>query len=101
MLNMCATDKITSNSWIKNWWKKTNGVFFLRFCLFIFRERRREGEREGEKHQCVVASRMPHQGPDHNPGMCPDSESNPRLFGLQAGTQSAELHQPGPKINGV
>ena len=31
----------------------------------------------------------------HNPGMCPDWESNWRLFGLQAGTQSTELHQPG------
>ena len=31
-------------------------VFFKRFYLFIFRERRKEGEREGEKHQCVVAS---------------------------------------------
>ena len=29
---------------------------FKRFYLFIFRERGREGEREGEKHQCVVAS---------------------------------------------
>ena len=27
--------------------------------LFIFRERGREGEREGEKHQCVVAFCMP------------------------------------------
>ena len=32
--------------------------FFLRFYLFTFRERGREGEREGEKHQCVVASHM-------------------------------------------
>ena len=27
--------------------------------LFIFRQRGMEGEREGEKHQCVVASHMP------------------------------------------
>ena len=64
--------------------------------LFIFRERRKEGEREGEKHQCVVASCMP---PTRdlvcNPGMCPDWESNRRLFGSQASTQSNELHQPG------
>ena len=33
--------------------------FFLRLYLFIFRERGREGEREGEKHQCVVASHAP------------------------------------------
>ena len=29
--------------------------FFLRFCFFTFIERRREGERQGEKHQCAVA----------------------------------------------
>ena len=33
--------------------------FLLRFYLFIFREKGREGEREGEKHQDVVASHMP------------------------------------------
>ena len=27
--------------------------------LFIFRERGKEGEREGEKHQCVVAPSRP------------------------------------------
>ena len=45
--------------------------------LFIFRERGREGEREGEKRQCVVASHTPLPGDlAHNPGMCPDWESN-------------------------
>ena len=49
---------------------------FLKF-LFIFRERGREGEREGKKHQCVVASRVPPTGDQAcNPGMCPDWESN-------------------------
>ena len=31
----------------------------------------------------------------HNPGMCPDWESNQRLFGSQASTESTEPHQPG------
>ena len=31
----------------------------------------------------------------HKPGMCPDWESNWQPFGLQAGDQSAESHQPG------
>ena len=31
----------------------------------------------------------------HNPGMCPDWESNQRPFGSQASTQSTEPHQPG------
>ena len=70
---------------------KSEGSFFpfLRFYLFSFRERGREGEREGEKHQCVVASPMPPTGDlARNPGMCPDWESNQRPFGSQAGTQS-------------
>ena len=36
--------------------------FFLIFYLFIFRDRGREGEREGEKLQCVVASHVPPLG---------------------------------------
>ena len=46
--------------------------FFKRFYLF-FLERGKEGEKEGEKHQHVVASHVP---PSEylvsNPGMCPD-----------------------------
>ena len=48
---------------------------FLRFYLFIFREKGREGDREGEKHQCVVASHTPPTVDlACNPGMCPDWE---------------------------
>ena len=65
--------------------------------LFIFRERGREGEREGEKHQCVVASCVPPAGDlARNPGMCPDWELNWQPSGSQAHAQSTELHQPGP-----
>ena len=36
-----------------------------------------EGEREGEKQQCVVAFRSPPTGDlARNPGMCPDWELN-------------------------
>ena len=53
-------------------------LFFLRFYLFIL-ERGREGEREGEKHQCVVAFCEPPTGNlACNSGMCPDWESNQR-----------------------
>ena len=70
--------------------------FFVRFYLFIFTERGRDGEREGEKHQCVVASCVPHAGDlAQNPDMCPDQESNLRPFGSQSRTQSTEPHQPG------
>ena len=55
-------------------------VFILRFYLFIFRERGREGERKGEKNQCVVASHAPHTGDlAHNPGMCPQPRHVPWL----------------------
>ena len=67
------------------------------FNLFIYRVRGREGEREGEKHHRVVASSTPPTGDlAHNPGMCPDWGSNMGPFGLQAGAQSTEPHQPGP-----
>ena len=66
----------------------------------MFRERRREGEREGEKDQCVVAFHMPPTGNlACNPGKCPDQESNRLLLGSQAGTGSTEPHQPGPSLN--
>ena len=53
-----------------------HSFFFSRFYLFTFRERGREGEREGEKHRSV-ASRMPPAGDlAHNPDMCLDWELN-------------------------
>ena len=59
----------------------------------MFRERGREGEREGEKHKCVVASHTPPTGDlACNPGMCPDWEWNWQPFGSQAGTQAIEPH---------
>ena len=56
--------------------------FFLRFHLLIFRHSRREGAREGEKHQCVVASPAPPTGDlACNPGMCSDWKINPLVLG--------------------
>ena len=50
-------------------------LFFFLKSLFIFREMGKEGEREGEKHQCVGSSRVPPTGDlACNPGMCPDWE---------------------------
>ena len=46
--------------------------FLKRFYLFTSRERGRAEEREGEKHQCVVASHMPPTGDlAHYPVLCP------------------------------
>ena len=73
--------------------------FFLRFYVFIFRERGREGEREAEKHQCVVAFHAPPTGDlARNPGMCPDWDSNQQPFSSQSSTQSAKPYQPGPLL---
>ena len=52
---------------------------FFFFCLFIFRERGREGEKEGETSmcECVVASQVPPtRDLAHNSSMCSDWESN-------------------------
>ena len=73
---------------------------FLRFNLFIFGERGREGERGGKKHQCMVASGASPTGDlACNPGICPDWESNWQPFGSQARTQSTEPPQPGSKLH--
>ena len=69
-------------------------IFFKELVLFIFRERGREGDREGERHQCVVASHAPPTG-DLQLRPLPDWESNQQPFGLQAGAQSTEPHQAG------
>ena len=70
---------------------------FVFKILFTFRERGREQDRVGEKHQCVVASWAPCPGDlAHNPSMCSDWESNQQIFGSQASAQSTEPHQPGP-----
>ena len=47
-------------------------IYFLKKILFIyFLERGKGREKEGEKHQCVVASHMPPTGDlASNPGMC-------------------------------
>ena len=49
--------------------------FKKRFSLFL--ERGEGREKEGEKHQCSVASPVPPTGDlAHNPGMCPDWDLN-------------------------
>ena len=91
-------------------WKHTSTQRPVRKCLwpfylfifknlFTFRERRKEGEREGEKYQCVVAS-CPPPTVDLacNPGMCPGWELNRQPFGSQARAQSTELDHPGQEI---
>ena len=54
-----------------------SSFFFFFKILFIYLFIRREGEREEEKHQCVVALHVSPAGDlACNSGMCPDWESN-------------------------
>ena len=81
-----------------------SSLFFLRLCLFIclfvclfvYRQSRRVGEREGEIHQCVVASFVHPSGDSSATQACAlDWESKQQRFGSQISTQSTEPHQPG------
>ena len=78
-----------------------SGTFILFFYNFkdflnLFLEGGEGTEKEGNKHQCVVTCHTPPTGDlAHNPGVCPDQESNQRPFGLQDDTQSTEPHQSG------
>ena len=56
-------------------------ILFLN--ILFFRERGREGEREGEKHQCVVASHAPPTGDLARTQAC--ALTGNRTGGLQAG----------------
>ena len=77
-----------------------NVSFFFNFYLFIFREKWREGEREGQKNPCVVASHVAPTGDlACKPGMCPDWELNLWPFGSQARAQSTELYKPGGQMS--
>ena len=76
-------------------------TILFRFYLFTFRERGREGKREGGKHpragdtSSVASSTPPAGNLACNPGMVLEWGSNKRPFSSQASTQSTEPHQPG------
>ena len=56
----------------------------LKILFIYFRERGREGEREEEKYQCMVASHVAPTGNlVHNPGMWSDWELNQQPFDSQ------------------
>ena len=53
---------------------------FLKDFVYLLSERQKGKEKEGEKHQCVVASRVFLAGDlAQNPGMCSGWESNREL----------------------
>ena len=69
--------------------------FLKRFYLFLGRGEGREKERERNINVWLPLMCPPTGDLNCNPGMCPDWESNQQPFGLQAGAQSTEPHQPG------
>ena len=71
--------------------------FFLRFYLFIFRERKGGRKRGREISDTLIDCFLhaPRGDLDQNPGMYPDGDLNQRPFSSQAGTQSTESHQQG------
>ena len=73
-----------------------NLFIFLRFYIFIFREKGREGERERGKHHCVVACCVSLAGvlPDLQPRHVHWLGIKLQLCDSQTHTQSIELHQP-------
>ena len=59
-------------------------IFFKGFIYLFLERESRGGERDGEKHQYVVASHVVPTGDlARNPGMCPDWALNQRPLGSQ------------------
>ena len=79
----------------------------LRFFIYLFLERRKgrgkgkENEKERNINVWLPVMSSPTGDLDHNPGMCPDWESNQQLFGSQASAQSMEPHQPGLNLGEI
>ena len=73
--------------------------FFLKILFIYFQKERKGGRKRGrETSMCGCLLSASYWGLACNPGMCANWESNQQPFGLQAGTQSAEWHQPGHMI---
>ena len=63
----------------------------LRTYLLIFRERGREGEKGGDKHQLVASHTRPPGDQTHNLGMCPAGYQT-RDLSIYRMLQPTELH---------
>ena len=80
------------------WAEHANVISILKNILFIFRERWREREREGETRHCEretligCLSQASQWQLAYNPGLCSDWKSNLRPFALQNNPQATELH---------
>ena len=104
-------EPLASSSILKTMFFFSQEIFLLLFLNFFFfysflREGKggRKGGRETSTWERNIDRLPPVHAPTrdwnpgdwaHNPGMCPDWELNPRLFGLQDNAQPTEPHQPG------
>ena len=71
-------------------------TFFFKDFIYLFIERGEGKEKEERNISVWLPLMRPLLGTwPHNPGTCPDWESNPRPSGSQASAQSTESHQPG------
>ena len=68
--------------------------FFKILFIYLFLERRREGEGRRETSLCGCPCVPPTGDLAYNPGLCPDWELNRQLFGSQAGTHSIPWATP-------
>ena len=74
----------------------STSFFFFKILFIYFSERGREGEREGAKHQCVVASCvLPTEDMAYNPGMCPRLGIEPVTLWFTGQHSTTEPHQAG------
>ena len=72
-------------------------IFKNMLFIYFWREGREiEKERERNINMWLPLACPPTGDLAHNPGMCPDWESNLRPFGSQSSAQSTAPHQPGP-----
>ena len=76
-----------------------NSHIFFNFYLLIYLFLDRGRKRNKGTLMCDCLSHSPTGDLAHNPGLCPDWESNWLPFGLQVSIQSTEPHQPGQTIN--
>ena len=75
-------------------------VHVLFLFIYLFLDRGEGWEKEGEKHQCVVACCMPPMGTwPTNQACALNLELNQQPFGSQTRAQSTEPHQPGHPVH--
>ena len=74
-------------------------MWYIIFQFFTFLVEGKGGKMERNINMCLLFKHPLLGTWSHNPGMCPDWESNWRPFGSQAGAQSTEPHQPGLIFN--